>query len=122
MNSWLGQVPEDVDRGPVKQAKIIAPRRNRGGGEPVEHPIEQPRCHPFATGKVLNVQPHGVDDFVPGLPLLEHLGNEVGGVLQVAVHEDDGIAGGVGQPRAEGGLLAEVTRQHHVAHPRVGLP
>ena len=63
--------------------------------------------------------PDGIGDVEPALPLLDEVGDHLGGVLEVAVHHHHGAASGVVQPGGHGGLVAEVPTQTHHADPRV---
>jgi hypothetical protein len=50
------------------------------------------------------------------LPFAHELGNQLGRVLQIAVHEHHGVAVAVAYRCGAGGLVAEVARQAHHAH------
>ncbi|MGC4122747.1 MAG: hypothetical protein QM765_50880 [Myxococcales bacterium] len=63
----------------------------------------------------------GEDDLRALPPLGEQLRDELGRVLQVAVHQHDDVALGVGQPRRHRRLQAEVARQADDLERRVGL-
>ncbi len=63
----------------------------------------------------------GVDDVVALAPLASQLQRDLGGILQVAVHDDGGPAVGVVEPGADGDLVAEVARQPDRADPGIAL-
>jgi hypothetical protein len=52
-------------------------------------------------------------------PFLDHLEDDLGGILQVRIDDDHGIAVGIVQSSSKGGLMAEVARQQHGLDPRV---
>src|ERR1022692_789877 len=51
------------------------------------------------------------DDVVALAPLADHLGDQLGGVLHVDVHHDDGLARGILHPGEAGHRLAEPARE-----------
>ena len=67
---------------------------------------------------------HALDDLVALLPQAVHVNHLFRRVLQVAVHDYHTVSGGLGQPRKNGGLLAEVPGEAHTPYLRMteGLP
>src|SRR3546814_14943146 len=51
------------------------------------------------------------DNVGAGAPRIEHVGYQLGRVLQIRVQNNDGLARGLGQAGGQGGLLAEITAQ-----------
>ena len=54
---------------------------------------------------------HAVGDVDAPAPVFQHGEDDLGGILQVGVDDDDGIAGGLGQTSGGGCLLSEIAGQ-----------
>ena len=61
---------------------------------------------------------HHVVAFAPGI---DHLGDELGRVLQVGIDDHDGVAVGVVEARTHGSFLAEVARKVDHRHARIRI-
>ena len=111
----LGQGVQGVNNLPVHQAEIAAVEGNvqvadRVPVDPIKGEIAQPVSRdvrlpgaPSATDRV--------DDVVPLPPAANEMREDLGRVLQVAVHHDHAPAPSVVEPRRDGGLVPEVAAQ-----------
>ena len=70
---------------------------------------------------LLAASTHGVDDVRAGPPALHELGDDLGRVLQVAVHDDHRLARGMVQARRNCRLMAEIAAQVDHREVRVRL-
>lgn len=67
----------------------------------------------------LTVAPAGRDVAVAFFPPGNHVRQQFRRVLEVGVHDDQGVAFGVVHAGQHGRFLAEITRQGHVGHARI---
>src|SRR5262249_18057149 len=108
----LRQMSQYLDDLAIHQAEVAAVERDGQIADGVEHAIEE-----GVTGALdqafLALGADGVDDVVAGPPggdeLVEHLGR----ILQIAVHDDDGLAAGVIESGTDRRLMAEVAAEVH---------
>ena len=105
----LGQRPQRLDHAPIHQAEVAAVERQPDVGQRVDQTVEPPISEPF----------DGVFFPLPALPehhvvladLVDHLEDDVRGILEIGVEDGDEIGAGVIQTGADGVLVTEVARQ-----------
>ena len=90
-------------------------RRGDAGHQPVEGGEERPLQRVF-----LAADADRVDDVEAAAPLRDESRNRFRRVLQVRVHQHDGVAAAVGQPRLDRSLMAEIAREVDDADAAIG--
>ena len=99
-----------VKRAPVQQPVIAGLGLQADGGDAGEEPVEERRRTAFERGLTGAPPANRVYDVAAGAPLGQHVGDELGRVLQIRVEHHDGVAAGVVEARRECQLVAEVAR------------
>ena len=107
----LAHRQQRVERRAVEQAEVARVVLQLDLGELVEQPVEPARGRELEARLALALLAHGVDDVAAGAPVIEHLRDQLGRVLQVGVEHHDGVAAGVVEPGGQRRLVAEVARQ-----------
>ena len=97
----------------IQQAKIPGVGLNGNMGNALHDGIKEPRRDSFEPAVGGTVGTNANDSLCPLLPFFHHVRDDVGGVLQIYVAGDDGIARGVMQSRHQRGFFAEIARQTH---------
>src|SRR5204863_761235 len=91
--------PEEVDAGEALEERVEHPRGHRSAG-----PLER------------------LDDLrLAALPDADHLAEELRRMLEIAVHDDGGVAARELQSRGDGRLLAEIAAEADAANARIDL-
>ena len=109
-----------VDHLPVDQAEVAGVDGDVDLAHRAEQPVEPPRGGQLRAALALARLTDPVDHLVAGSPLLGHLRHDLGGVLEVGVHDDHRLTPRVLEAGGDGDLVPEVPRQPHDAEPRVG--
>ncbi len=91
---------DDVHHPAVEQAKIRLASRHFHAAQQREHLVKRVRCQLFEFAGVA-VRPFRMHHVEPLLPRLDHLGNQLWRVLQVAIHRHDDVALGGAHPRQQ---------------------
>ena len=110
---------KDVGDLPVHQAEVARVLGDLPARERVQHAVVAEGRQLLEGGLALAGRALAVDDLRAAAPHLHHLGDELRGVLQVRVDDDDRVAPGLLQARADGHLVAEVARKVHQHHVRI---
>jgi hypothetical protein len=104
----FGELVEAIDDGAVHEAEDSGVGCIGEIGEAAEEGIEEAEAQgaraALGAGAAL-----GDDDGEAFAPLVDELWDDFGGVLEVAVEEDDGVAAGVVDTGGDGGLVAEIS-------------
>ncbi len=116
----LGHRQQRVQRAAVEQAEVAGVGLEVDLGELVEQLVEPRGGGELEGGLALALLAHRVDDVGALAPLGDHLGDQLRRVLQVGVDHRDDVADRVLEAGGERGLVAEVAREVHDAHARVG--
>ena len=106
--TFFADLAEGVDDGAVEQAEVAGVERERGVGEIGEEAVEEFGGGEFEGGFSLAGLADAVHDFEAFFPLANHVGDELGGVLEVGVDDDRRVALGVIEAGGDGDLVAEV--------------
>ena len=114
------QGEERVHHLAVHQPEIAGVERDGDVRDAGHEPVECLGCPTFEGGLTLAFGPHAVGDVGAPAPAFQHLGDDLGRVLQVGVDEGDGIAGGFGQTAVMATCLSEIARQGDDPHARIG--
>ena len=115
----FAQAPERRDGARAHEAEVADVHRDVHVRPALEEPVEEVRRPELERALAFPFRALRVDDLVPLVDLLQHLGEELGRVLQVRIHHgDDPAAGGV-DARGEGHLVAEVAREAESPQARV---
>jgi len=118
----LGQGVEPADHPGRDQPEVADVLGNMHlARQAVDGLVEAPGCPALEKRVVPSRGTPRVDDVEAALPLRQQIGDEFRRVLQVGVHDDDGIAVGAPEPGGQGGLVAEVARQIDDRDARVAL-
>jgi hypothetical protein len=102
--------PERLESSTVHESEVADINRDFGIGQPAEKAVEQRRAHLATSGLTLAGFPHRVDDVEPLAPSLNHRENNLGRVLEIAVHYDHRITGSRVEPGCDRDLVPKVTR------------
>jgi hypothetical protein len=116
----LRQRDQHVDHAPVEQAEVAGVERDVDLRRAPQQPVEE-RVRAAQQQPLLPVPPHAVDDVEAGAPAGEHLRQELGRVLQVAVEQRDDLAARLLEAGRQRHLVAEVAREDEHDHARVAL-
>ena len=107
----LGHREQRVERGAVHQAEVARVDRELDPRDLREQAVEPARGGDLEARLPRARLAHGVDDVGAAAPRLEHLADQLGRVLEVAVDHHHDVAAGVLQAGADRRLVAEVARQ-----------
>ena len=88
----FGRALERVDDAAAHQTKIAGIDWDRNFGKALDDAVEQARSKELKWTFAFARSPHRVDDVVAFAPLCIERGDELGRVLQIAVHQDDRVA------------------------------
>jgi hypothetical protein len=110
---------EAVERLAVDETKIADVAWNFDVAEAAEQAIEQVGGQPFESAFALSRKALGVDDLIARFPFGDHFEHDLGRVLQIGVHDDDGLAGCALHAGRDRDLMAEIARQPHEAVARI---
>ena len=116
----LGHRQQRIQGAAVEQAEVAGVRLEVHLGELVEELVEPGGGGELERGLALALLAHGVDDVGAGAPALDHLEDQLGGVLQVGVNHRHDVTGGMLEAGGECGLVAEVAREVDHADARIG--
>ena len=116
----LAHRQQRVQRAAVEQPEVARVGLEVDLRELAEEPVEPRRGGELEGGLALALLAHHVDDVGALAPLGDHVGDQLGRVLQVGVDHRDGVADGVLEAGGQRRLVAEVAREVHDAHARVG--
>jgi hypothetical protein len=105
----------------VEQTKLAGPLGELYAGEPGEQAVEPARGDALDESGLDRIRAARVYDAESIPPALDELGNERRRVLQVGIHDDDGVAAREAESRHDRGLLSEAAGEMEAAHPRVTL-
>ena len=114
----LRQLLEGLDHLAIDESEVTGVLRQLGaGGEGVEEAVEAAGGEALHRGVGAAIDPDAVDGVVVTcLPQLDELQDEGGGILQIHVHGNHGIALGLMQACGHGRFLAEVAGQVDQGH------
>ena len=115
----LAHPVQDVQHPPVDEAKIADVDRRVEVGDDAEQPVEEGRAQSAEEGLALAPAPYRVHDVVLFAPARDQLRDDLGRVLQVAVHDHDRLAGRPIEARRDGDLVPEVSRERQDLVPGV---
>ena len=87
----FGRTLERVDDAPAHQAKIAGVDRDRNFREAPDHAVEESCGKQLEWALALARAAHGVDDVVALTPFRHKLRDELGRILEIAVHQDHGV-------------------------------
>jgi hypothetical protein len=98
---------ERVDDATVREAEIARGCRDLNGRQLAEQPVVDARC--VALHPAFRALGHdAVDDVVPFAPARSELREQLGRMLKVTVHHDNGVAASELDPGGDGQLMSEV--------------
>src|SRR5579872_942673 len=100
-----------VDHAPAHESKVAGVDGNRHARQTAHDAIECARREQLETAFASSRAADRVDDVVAFPPAFEKSADQLGWVLQVAVHEDDHVAACDVQTGGSGDLMAEVSRK-----------
>jgi hypothetical protein len=106
----LAHAHHDVGHAAIHQAEVAAVERNVEPRQHPQQPVEQLIGDALDPG-LLTRAAHRVDHVPPLAPHPDELGHQLRRILQVAVHDDHGVARRVLEPGADRHLMPEVARQ-----------
>ena len=115
----LAQRVHRVDRLAIEQEKVGRAFRDFQVRDAFEKSVEQLRQIGSRPALAHAVLPQAEDDLAAGAPSGEKLGNDLGGMLEIRVHQDDRVAASVPETGGDRRLLAEIPAQRHRADVRV---
>ncbi len=104
----LGEAVEFLDDGAVHEAE----NSGVGGAGEIGHPAEQGIEEAEADAADAAFGAAGAlaeDDLESFFPFVDHLRDDFGGILEIAVDEDDAVTGGVMDAGGDCGLVAEIS-------------
>ena len=107
----LADTIEGVDGLAVEQAEIAGAVGQLGAAQGFEGPVEHPRSHPddgCVRGAVATL---AIDNVVARVPAGNEIGDHLGRVLQITVHDDHTVAAGMLETGGYRDLLAEVAAE-----------
>ena len=105
----LGELVEFVDDDAVHEAEVGAAGDGIFGAEHVEDSVEEFGAELGDEAVFFEFAADAGDDFgVVLLPFFDEIGDELGGLLAVGVHGNDGVAGGFAEAGGESDFFAEV--------------
>jgi len=104
----LARAFERIDDAPAHQTEVTGVDRDRNVRQAARDPIEEARGKKFEHALAASRPPRRIHDVVARPPTLDELGDEFGGILEIAVHQHDGIADRDVESRGCGELVAEV--------------
>ena len=107
----LGHGEKAVERFTVDQAEIAGVARRRDVAQPRHEAIEEIRRRPLEPAFAFARDALGRHDVVALLPFGDHREHDLGRVLQIPVHYDDRVSGGVIEPDGDCDLMTEIARQ-----------
>ena len=116
----LGHRQQRVERAAVEQAEVARVRLEVHLRELVEQPVEPRSRGQLERGLAGALLANGVHHLGALAPASDHLGDQLGGILQVGVEHRHDVAACVLQAGGQRGLVAEVARKVDHAHARVG--
>ena len=106
----LREPVERVDDPAIHQAEIAAIERDVEVADQAQDSVERKVSQPLEEA-LFAAPADGVHDVVAIPPQPEKLRQQFRGVLQIAVHHDDGLSSGMLEPRRDRGLVAEIPTQ-----------
>jgi hypothetical protein len=108
----LAQRAQRQHDGAAHEAEVARVDGDRDAAQhDAQQAIERRGRRALEPGLAVPLATHGVDDVVPFAPARDHGAHDLGRILQVGVHDDDGVALGAVDARRDGGLVAEVARE-----------
>ena len=116
----LGQAQQRVERAAAHQPEVAGVDRDVDVGELGEQPVEALGGRLLEHGLAGAGAAHGIDDVgLARLHLGDHLGEQLGRVLQIGVDDQDALARAQVEPGGQRELVAVVARQVDRDQPRV---
>ena len=110
-----------VHNAPIEQAKVARVAWDLDGRDTRDQPIERRGGQQLETGLARAPGTLGVDHLDAGLPTRNQLRDNLGRILQIGVHDDDGVATSVVKSCGDGNLMAEITREIDHTHAGIAL-
>ena len=104
----------------VHEPEVAGIERNGDVGEPIEDSIEGAGRPALEPRLAVAFGAQAVSDVGAPAPAFQHLGDDLGRVLEVGVDEGDGITGRAFHAAGHGDLMAEIARQGEHPPPRIG--
>ena len=86
-----------------------------------EQPVEGVRLQARRQALAGALAAHGIDHVIAFAPFGHHPGDHLGRMLEIGVDGNHRIAGGVGQARGQGRLLAEIAREDQQLDAGIGF-
>ena len=105
----LAQLAQRDDDPAAHEPEVARVERDLDRDHRGEDPVEPPRGDELEPGLPFAPAPPAVDDVEPLAPLRDHLEDDLGRVLEVGVHHDDGLAARVVDAGGDGRLVPEVS-------------
>ncbi len=109
----FGGAAQRLDDAPAHQAEVARIERDRYLGHPLDDAVERARGSDLEGALASARAPDRIHDVVPLAPLANECVHELGRILQVSVHQHDGVASRDLDARGRGELVPEVSRQVH---------
>ena len=117
----LLQRDDVLDDAATQQPEIAGVRRDVDLADAPDYAVAERRDDPLGQRLPLPGPPLGVDDVVALLPARDELGDQLRGILQVAVDHDDGIAAGGLQAGERGHRLPKAPGEAQRLHAPIAL-
>ena len=115
----LAHTVHGVDGLAVEQAKVARSFRQHGAAQPPEGGVEEPREETVRQAVGVPVDAPAIDHVGALAPVPDEVGDQLGRMLEVGVHEHGGVAGRVGEPGCRRDLLAEVAAERDRLEARI---
>ena len=108
----LGEARHRIDSLPVHQAEVARIERDLEIRDRLQEAVKQ-EVSQALEDVFLAFLADRIDDVVPHAPELNELRDDLGGILEVAVHDDDPPALCAVEPRRDSGLMSEIAAEVH---------
>ena len=118
----FGHGEEGVDHPAVHQPEVAGVERNGDVREAIHESIEGAGRPTFERSLAAASDAHAVGDIGAVVPEIEHVGDNLGRILQIGVDHDDSVPRGMLQACGNGDLVAKVARQDEHPYAHISLP
>jgi hypothetical protein len=102
-----------LDHAPAHQTEVACIDGDRNIGQTANDAIKRAGRQQLERAFALARTAHRVDDVIAFAPTFQERGDQLGGILQIAVHEDNRVTARGIDARRRGDLMPEVTREIH---------
>ena len=106
----------------VQKPEIAHIGQNINTAHPLKYTIKSQRELTTQPAFLATGTPFGINVIISFFPIFQHLVYQFRRVLQISIHHNAAIAGGVIKTRQHGYLFTKVTRKVDIIHPLVLLP